>query len=64
MVRFYKDPEGNSVFATKEKSVTLEIPPSHQERQNGTDDVDTLKQRVKQLELELTKQSVGLFLTV
>ena len=63
----YKDPSGSRVFAAHVKTLEIRaISDSHYERQDRSDvnerqdrsDVDALRQRVKQLEEELTKHNV------
>ena len=59
MVSLYKDPDGDTVFAAHSEALEIEATFNSQSgRQESQDEVGALKQRIKQLEDELTKHTV------
>lgn len=57
MIKLYKDPDGADVFAAHDKALEVQIQTTTLKGESS--DVDVLKQRVKQLEDELTKYNVS-----
>ena len=55
----YKDPDGANIFVAHDKTLGVQTTTSQHGRQASSEDVDTLKQRVKWLEDELTKHNVS-----
>ena len=57
MVRFCKDPNGETVFSAHNKTATLDNQAICQHQGQDSLSIDALKQRVKHLENEVAKQS-------
>lgn len=56
MVSLYKDPDGDKVFAVHNEALEAQSAPGHGRKDSS--DMDALKQRIKQLQDELTKHDV------
>ena len=55
MIRYYKDPEGTTVFSSNNKN--HEVTVQSTVKQENSDQVDVLKRRVRELEHELNTQN-------